>query len=131
MVLYPLIFRYIVKQTNCVADIIHPEVFRQRKQRNVLNIYMTFFTWVLQLIFSIISYLFMLFIFGKHKFYHHLFSILNVGVNFALLPCILIILGDENLKRAIANGRFREALSLFLFEKTLGIKATLSCPLKK
>ena len=116
MVLYPLIFRYIVKQTNCVADIIHPEVFRQRKQRNVLNIYMTFFTWVLQFIFSITSYLFMIFIFGKHKFYHHLFSILNVGINFALLPCILIIVGDESFKRAIAKGCFCQALRLFLFE---------------
>ena len=116
MLLYPLTFRHIVQHTNSIADIIHPDIFRQRKQRNVLNIYMTFCTWVLQFLLSILSFLFILFVYGKHKFYHHLFSILNVGVNFALLPCILIILGDENLKRAIANGRFREALSLFLFE---------------
>ena len=115
MVLYPLTFHYIVKQTNSIADIIQPDVFRQRKRRNVLNIYMTFCTWVLQFIISMLSYLFLIFIFGKHKFYHHLFSIMNVGVNYALLPCIFIIICDENLKRAISNGSLLEALSLILF----------------
>ena len=116
MVLYPLTFRYISKHTSSIVDIIHPDTYRQRKQRNVLNIYMTFYTWVLQFILSIGAYFFMIFIFGKHMFYHQLFSILNVGVNFALLPCVFILIGDESFKRAITRGRFGEAATLFLFE---------------
>jgi hypothetical protein len=80
-----------------------------------MNIYMTFWTWLFQFIVSIISHIFIHFIFGKHKFYQHLFAILNVGVNFSILPCLFVIMGDEDFKRALASKNFSEALKLFLF----------------
>jgi hypothetical protein len=50
MILYPLTFRYIIVHTNNLSGMLHPDIYRQRKQRNAFNIYMTFWTWLFQCI---------------------------------------------------------------------------------
>ena len=116
MVLYPLVFRHIIIDTNKTASsgLLQPDVIRRRKQRNILNIYMTFWTWVFQFTTSLLSLIFIYFIFGKHKFYQHMFAILNVGVNFMILPSLFVIMGDEDFKKALTRRNYVEAAKLFI-----------------
>jgi hypothetical protein len=74
---------------------------------------MTFWTWIIQSLLNGISVVFLLFIFGRFKFYQHLFAILNVGVNFALLPSVFIMMGDEKFKSALSRKQYFEAVKLF------------------
>jgi len=40
------------------------------------------------------------------------FAILNVGVNFALLPSLFVIMADEKFKSAISRKKYSDALKL-------------------
>jgi hypothetical protein len=45
------------------------EAVRYRKRRNVVNIFTTFWIWIIQLILNGISVTFLLYVFGRFKFY--------------------------------------------------------------
>ena len=115
MILYPITFKYILEHTNRTASagILRPEVIKNRKQQNSLNIYMTCLACVAQLVTNTIFVILMKLFFGKFKFYHSLFAVITVSFNFNLMPFFYIIVADEEFKRAIANKQYVNILKLF------------------
>ena len=98
-----------------LADAQQPfqDVIKYRKRRNLINIYTTFWTWIIQSVLNGLTVFFLLFIFGRMKFHQHLFAILNVGVNFAFLPSVFVIMDDDRFRSALGQRKFFEALKVF------------------
>jgi hypothetical protein len=115
IVLYSFTFVYIVSHNRqtALAGILQPEVIRKRKLQNSLNIIMTFWVWLAQLGTNIIYLVVMFVFYGKVRFYHHLFVILTIGLNFNVLPLFYIVLADNQFKTFLLNRDYYNMIKLF------------------
>ncbi len=114
--LYSITFAYIIRHTNktALAGILNPEVIKRRRQKNILNIKMTFLVWLVQF-FTNIIYLIIIYVFyGKIRFYHSLLAVLTICLNFTILPLFYIAMADEDFKFAILNKEYSTVMKLFL-----------------
>ena len=84
MFLYCSTFLYIKRHNNKTArsGILPLDTIKRRKQQNKLNIMVTFWAWLAQLVTNIVYIILMLFIFGKEQFYHILLAICTICLNF-------------------------------------------------
>jgi cytochrome bd-type quinol oxidase subunit 1 len=51
--------------------------------------------------------------YGKVRFYHHLFVILTIGLNFNVLPLFYIVLADNQFKTFLLNRDYYNMIKLF------------------
>ena len=116
IICYVITFYNIAKYTNqtAVSGILSPDVIRKRKQRNLLNITMTFWVWLAQLVTNII-YLILLFVFyGKIRFFHNLLVVLTIGLNFNILPLFYITIADGDFRTSLLTKDYLGFLKLFM-----------------
>jgi hypothetical protein len=81
IVLYGSTFCWLIKNTKRteLAGILKPEVMKRRRQKNALNIAMTFWAWLAQFVSNIMYIIVIKLFFGKLKFHQALFSILTIS----------------------------------------------------
>lgn len=115
MILYFSTFRHIKKhnQETALSGIISEDTIKRRKQQNKLNIMVTFWAWIAQLITNFIYLILMNFFFAKSRFYHTLLANCTICLNFNILPLFYIIMADDDLKTAIQNKRMEALLHFF------------------
>jgi hypothetical protein len=103
MILYSATFLHIILHTNgtALSGILNAEVIKKRRQKNSLNIVMTFWTWFAQFITNLIYLSIMKIFYGKNRYYQSLLASLSVSLNFNILPLLYVLLADENFKSAI------------------------------
>ena len=117
--LYCITFRHIIRhnQRTALSGIISQNTIKKRKQQNKLNIMITFWAWLAQLITNIIYLLLMFAFYGKSRFYHFLLANCTICLNFNVLPLIYIIKTDDDFKDVIHSKDFFLILRIF-FGKT-------------
>ena len=115
MILYPIIFCKIRENHKRIAlsGILKPEVLQRRKQKNALNIIITFWAFIAQFVSNLIYIFGYLFLFGNVKFYHSLLAVVTVSLNFNILPFFYIFVADDEVKTAILSREFLKILFLF------------------
>lgn len=115
-ILYTITFRNIIATTKAVAanGILKQEALKKRKQKNTLNIYLTFGAWIIQCCVN----LFMLFvtkaIFGKNLHLHSILTQLQLTFNFTILPFLYVIVADKSIKNHLINREFKSVVILLL-----------------
>ena len=116
MVLYALTFRQISlnNQNIAISGILKHEVMKRRKQQNTLNISMTCWSWLAQLLTNIFYLIVLYIFFGKNRFYHALFAVLTISLNFNILPLFYLAMADEDFKSAILSKQYVTAFKLFV-----------------
>ena len=114
MVLYAITFHHITTHTNQIASIgiLRPEMIKKRKKQNILNIYMTFWSLLVQFASNMILVVLVKFIFGTDQFLYTIISFIIVFVNFNALPFAYIIMGNDSFRRAITGKRYTQLLKL-------------------
>jgi hypothetical protein len=87
IVLYGLTFAWLIKNTKRaeLAGILKPDVIKHRRQKNMLNIVMTFWAWLAQFISNIMYIIVIKLFFGKLRFHQALFSILTISQVLSML----------------------------------------------
>ena len=117
LVMYSLTFRHIVIHTRrtAAAGILRPEVIKKRKQQNMLNIYLTFWIWLAQFSTNLTIFISVKILFGKSLFVHTFLALMNLTLNFALLPILYMVAADNGMKAALSKREFRLAATFFLF----------------
>ena len=117
LVLYTLTFHYIIVHTDATASagILRPEVIKKRKQQNTLNIYLTFWVWIVQFLTNSMIFVSVKILFGKSLFAHTFLALLNLTLNFAILPVFYMVAANEAMKAALMKRQFRQAISLFFW----------------
>lgn len=105
MILYPITFYHIIRNNDKIAFLgaLSPDVINRRKQRNKLNILITFWAWLAQLATNIVYFIFMRMFFGKEGFIHILLSICTISLNFNILPLFYLLMADDDFKISILN----------------------------
>ncbi len=105
MILYTNTFYYIIMNNQKVAlsRVLNPDVINRRKQRNKLNILITFWAWLAQLLTSIVYFTFMKVFFGKERFIHILLSVCTICLNFNMLPLFYLLMADDDFKTSIIS----------------------------
>jgi hypothetical protein len=100
MVMYGIAFKSIVRHTNLLAisGLLQPEKIKKRRKKNLVNIYMTFWAWVVQLISNICLISLVKFFYGKSQFFFNLFGLLSICLSFNILPFIYIVMASEKHK---------------------------------
>jgi hypothetical protein len=93
---------------------LNPEIIKNRKQKNNLNIIMTFWVWFAQFVNNIIYMVLIKMFLGKVRFYHSLLAVLTIFVNFNVLPLFYIVIADEDFKMAIVQKEYFVVAKLFL-----------------
>jgi hypothetical protein len=81
-------------------------VIKRRKRRNTLNIYLTFWAWLAQFTTNLVCLVLVSFFFGTHVFLHSLLALLNLTLNFTVLPIFYIVMADETIKSVLV-GKFK------------------------
>ena len=119
MLLYLITFRQITKQTNetISSGILKPEVIKTRRRQNTLNIYMTFWTWIIQFITNLVFMVLATILPGTTKFKHLLSAVLHLSLSFNVMPILYISFADEDIKSALAGRQFFVASKLFFKSK--------------
>ena len=114
--LYSVTFAHIILHTNktALAGILNPEVIKRRRQKNILNIMMTFWVWLVQFFTNIIYLIIMHVFYGKIRFYHSLLAVFTICLNFTILPLFYIVMADEDLKFAVLNKEYLTVIKLLL-----------------
>jgi hypothetical protein len=117
IILYCITFLHIKVHTNRteLSGILNPETINRRKQKNTLNIIMTFWAWLAQFATNITYIIVLKLFFGKHRFFQALFAEFTVCLNFNILPLFYIALADEDLKSAILKKEYSMAARLFFY----------------
>ena len=117
IVLYYITFEHIKIHTNRteLSGILNPEVMNRRKQKNTLNIIMTFWAWLAQFATNITYVIVLKLFFGKYRFFQALFAAFTVSLNFNIMPLFYIALADEDLKSAILRKEYSTAARLFFY----------------
>jgi len=107
MILYFTTFWHIKRrnQKTALSGIISEDTVRKRKQQNKLNIMVTFWAWMAQLVTNVIYFMLMNIFFGRSRFYHSLLANVTICLNFNILPFFYIIMADDDLKTAIQSKR--------------------------
>jgi hypothetical protein len=105
MILYIKTFLYIMRHNHSTAlsGIFTPDTLKHRKQQNKLNILITFWAWLAQLITNIIYFVIVKIFFGKERFAHILLSVCTISLNFNVLPLFYLLMADEDLKASLIN----------------------------
>ena len=118
MFLYYTTFRHILKhnQKTALSGIISQDTVKRRKQQNKLNIMITFWAWLAQLVTNIVYLLLMLIFFGKARYYHVLLAICTICLNFNILPLFYIVMADDEFKKVVNQTN----IFLALFELFFG-----------
>jgi len=113
-ILYAITFWRIHGSIKAAASsgILNTDVIKSRKKKNTINIYITFWAWLIQYFVNILNYLVAKLIFGKSPFLHSLFSLLQLTFNFTIMPFLYILVADENFKAFLLQKDFREAFIL-------------------
>ena len=116
ILLYSITFFHIITRTNRTAltGMLNPEVIKKRRQRNNLNIMMTFWTWIAQFMSNSIYMSLTQIFYGKIRFYHAFLAVFSLSLNFNILPFFYIVLGDDDFKVAIMSKDFVTIVNLFL-----------------
>ena len=116
MFLYCSTFLYIKRHNNKTArsGILPLDTIKRRKQQNKLNIMVTFWAWLAQLVTNIVYIILMLFIFGKEQFYHILLAICTICLNFNILPLFYVLTADNDLKVVLQERDLVAVLKIFL-----------------
>ena len=106
--LYSFTFIHIAKHDKWAAlkGIVKPEAFKRRRTQNFVNIYVTFWAWLMQFITNMFIVVIVKFMFGKDQFVMLIMGFISFFLTFNLLPLIYIIMGNENLKRAFASKNY-------------------------
>jgi hypothetical protein len=117
--LYLITFRQITKQTNetISSGVLKPEVIKTRRRQNTLNIYMTFWTWIIQFMTNLVFMILATILPGTTKFKHLLSAVLHLILSFNVMPILYISFADEDIKSALAERQFFVALKLFFKSK--------------
>ncbi len=117
LVMYTLTFHHIIVHTRRTADaeILRPEVIRKRKQQNTLNIYLTFWIWIAQFSTNLTIFISVKSLFGRSLFVHTFLALMNLTLNFAILPIFYMVAANDVIKAALIKRKFRQAANLFLF----------------
>jgi hypothetical protein len=115
ILLYSITFFHIITRTNRTAltGMLNPEVMKKRRQRNNLNIMMTFWTWIAQFMSNTIYMSLTQIFYGKIRFYHAFLAVFSLCLNFNILPFFYILLGDDDFKIAILSKDVMTLLNLF------------------
>jgi len=105
MILYTSTFYHIIRNNDQIALLgaLNPDVINRRKQRNKLNILITFWAWLAQLVTNIVYFIFMRIFFGKDRFIHILLSICTISLNFNMFPLFYLLMADDDFKIAVLN----------------------------
>jgi hypothetical protein len=90
-------------QKVALSRVLNPDVINRRKQRNKLNILITFWAWLAQLLTSIVYFTFMKVFFGKERFIHILLSVCTICLNFNMLPLFYLLMADDDFKTSIIS----------------------------
>ena len=114
--LYSAIFYHIRMRHHhtALAGILNPEVIKSRKRKNVLNIILTFWAWVAQVMTNLVYILGYYLFFGKSKYHHSLLAVITVVFNFNILPIFYICMIDDEVKIAILEKDYITIVRLFL-----------------
>ena len=105
LILYAITFRRIRANTNKIAStgILRSKVIKRRRQQNSINIYMTFWAWLVQFFTSMFVLVLLKVAFGRSPFFHSMVALMHLTLNFNILPFFYIVLADEKIKQAIAK----------------------------
>jgi hypothetical protein len=119
MLLYLITFRQITKQTNetISSGILKPEVIKTRRRQNTLNIYMTFWTWIIQFMTNLVFMVLATILPGTTKLKHLLSAVLHLSLSFNVMPILYISFADEDIKSALAGKQIFVASKLFFKSK--------------
>ena len=100
MVMYGITFKSIVCHTKFLAvnGLLQPETIKKRKKKNLVNIYMTFWAWLVQLISNICLMLLVKIVYAKSQFLYNLFGLLSLCLSFNILPFLYIVMASEKHK---------------------------------
>ena len=113
MILYSATFYHIIIHNKKTAGILNSDAIKRRKQQNMLNIKITFCSWLDQLGTNITYLILLTFFFGKHRFSHILLAISTIFLNFNILPLIYLMMADEDLKLFVLNKDYWNLLKMF------------------
>ena len=116
MFLYRVTFSHINMHNKNMENegILKADAVKRRKRQNVLNIYMTFWVWLAQLITNMIIVIMVKYMFGKDQFLLQLAGFVTIFLNFNVLPFLYIILGNDGFKRAILTKEYFKLVKLLL-----------------
>ena len=116
MILYSATFLHIILHTNhtALSGILNAEVIKRRRQKNSLNIVMTFWTWLAQFITNLIYLSIMKVFYGKNRYHQALLASLSVSLNFNILPLFYVVLADDNFKTAILKKEYSSIIDALL-----------------
>jgi len=103
-----------IRTKSFITGLLNPEIIKNRKQKNNLNIIMTFWVWFAQFVNNIIYMVLIKMFLGKVRFYHSLLAVLTIFVNFNVLPLFYIVIADEDFKMAIVQKEYFVVAKLFL-----------------
>jgi hypothetical protein len=103
-----------IRTKSFITGLLNPEIIKNRKQKNNLNIIMTFWVWFAQFVNNIIYMVLIKMFLGKVRFYHSLLAVLTIFVNFNVLPLFYIVIADEDFKMAIVQKEYLIVAKLFL-----------------
>lgn len=113
-ILYAITFWSILGSTNAaaVSGILRSDVLKRRKKQNYLNIYLTFWAWVIQYFTNTCNLLVTKYIYGRSPFLHSLFSLFQLTFNFTIMPFLYVLVADETIKTHLIKKEFVAALKL-------------------
>jgi hypothetical protein len=114
--LYSMTFYNITKHTNqtALSGMLSPDVIKKRKQKNLLNITMTFWVWLAQLVTNILYLIVMRVFYGKIRFYHNLLVVLTISLNFNILPLFYVAIADGDFRTSILAKDYLSFIHLFM-----------------
>lgn len=109
--LYAVTFYRILDSTKAIAKtgILRPDIVRNRRNQNTLNIYITFLAWLIQYIANLSNLLAFFFIFGSNNFLQLLFSLFQLSFNFTVMPFLYILVADRVFKDFLIRRQFMSA----------------------
>ena len=116
ILLYSLTFWQILSNTEhtALSGILKLDVIKKRRQKNTLNITMTCWTGLAQLLTNIFYLIILYIFFGKMRFYHSLLAVSAISLNFNILPLFYLAMADEDFKSAILKKHYVNAAKLFI-----------------
>jgi len=111
-VLYILTFRSIKANTSRAASIglLTSDIIHRRKQKNSLNLRITFWAWIIQLVANTLQFIIRQFVFGKSLFMHAFFALFQLSFNFTILPFMYLVATDDVIKDYLSQRKFKDAI---------------------
>ncbi len=105
MILYLKTFLYIMQHNHNVAlsGILNPDTVKHRRKQNKLNILITFWAWMAQLMTNIIYFVVIIMFFGKMRYFNILLSVCTICLHFNILPLFYLLMVDDDLKLSLIN----------------------------